>query len=131
MVDARTGQRLVVSATRLRPRRFGQPRQVRPIYVNFTVPQDVADEVRHRAIAPSPCWPMQRRQDPCRTSSPDRQPDRNTATGTLARSHVREHDERCGPASSSMRAADLDQTAAITVRSARSYKAPPPTPVVK
>jgi multidrug efflux system membrane fusion protein len=55
-VDARTGQRLVDLGNMVQassPAPLVNLTQVKPIYVNFTVPQDVTDEVRrNQAIAP-------------------------------------------------------------------------------
>lgn len=49
-IDGRTGQRLVDLGnvvTAAQPAALVNITQVRPIFVNFTVPQDVTDEVRH------------------------------------------------------------------------------------
>ncbi|MGZ3341793.1 MAG: efflux RND transporter periplasmic adaptor subunit [Reyranella sp.] len=55
-VDARTGQRLVDLGNMVQassPAPLVNLTQVKPIYVNFTVPQDVTDEVRrNQAVAP-------------------------------------------------------------------------------
>ena len=87
-----------ISATWSRPRRpapLVNLTQIKPIFVNFTVPQDVTDEVRrNQAIAPAHRAGLcQRRQDPAvgGQAHPDRQPDRHRDRHAPPQGHVREH----------------------------------------
>ncbi len=110
-IDGRTGQRLVDVGNVLAGEPGGAAGQhrprIKPIFVNFTVPQDVADPIRHAQAAARPdgdCL-CRRRQDEAvaRQAHLDRQPDRRRQRARCAsRPRSRMPTSGCGRASSSM-----------------------------